>query len=51
METVNLTPNWAGMRAWLLNVARTDLQTAERIAAEMGSEAPSIGELRKAAGK
>lgn len=50
MATMDLTPCWPGMRAWLLNVARTDLATALSINAEMGSEAVPVEELRKAAG-
>lgn len=39
-ETVNLEPNWEGMRAWVLNMAQTDPQKAQEIAREMGNEAP-----------
>lgn len=42
METIDLTPNWDGMRRWVLHVFRTDPSTARRIAADMGSEAPTF---------
>ncbi len=43
-ESINLEPNWEGMRAWVLNVYKTDPATARKIAADMGSEAPELPE-------
>jgi hypothetical protein len=39
-ESINLEPNWDGVRAFLLNLAQTDPDKAQEIAATMGSEAP-----------
>ena len=49
-ETVNIEPNWEGMRAWILNIARTDIATALKINAEMGSEGVTPEELSQASG-
>lgn len=42
MQTIDITPNWAGMRAWVLHVAKTDPMLARKIASEMGREAPKF---------
>jgi hypothetical protein len=42
METVNVEPNWDGMRRFVQNIAKTDPATARKIAAEMGDEAPYL---------
>lgn len=42
VETVDVTPHWPGLRAYVRNVYRTDRRAAERIAAEMGCEAPTL---------
>lgn len=41
-ETVDVTPNWEGLRRFVLHVFRTDPKTARKIAAEMGCEAPDL---------
>jgi hypothetical protein len=41
-QTIDITPNWASMRRFVLHVFRTDPVTARKIAAEMGSEAPEL---------
>lgn len=40
--TINLEPNWQGMRAWVRHVAHTEPQTALAINAAMGSEAADL---------
>lgn len=35
-KTVNIEPNYEGLRAWLKNVAKTDLPNAIRINETMG---------------
>lgn len=37
-QYVNVEPNWEGMRRWLLNMARSDLDNALKINREMRSE-------------
>lgn len=39
-RSINLEPNWDGMRRWVRNIARTDLPLAHEIASNMGDEAP-----------
>jgi hypothetical protein len=39
-ESINIEPDWDGMRRWVLTVFKTDPATACKIAAEMGAEAP-----------
>lgn len=39
-ESINVEPNWEGMRAWVLNIAKSDPELAKKIIAEMGAEAP-----------
>lgn len=43
-ESINLEPDWEGMRRWVLHVAETDPEQAALIAGEMGSEAPPMCE-------
>lgn len=40
VETINVEPNWEGLRQYVLTMFRTDPTTAYRIAADMGCEAP-----------
>lgn len=49
-ESINLEPNWEGMRAFVLNMARTDPAKAAQINQEMGSEGVSPEELAQASG-
>jgi hypothetical protein len=42
METIDITPDWSGMRRFVIHVARTDLDAAQKIAAELRGEAPVI---------
>ena len=49
-EVINLEPNWENMRQWVLNVAKTDPETALDIAQSMGREGPSPEELQAALG-
>jgi hypothetical protein len=44
-QTITLEPNWAGVRAYLLNAARSDLAYALSVAETMGCEAPDLSEL------
>jgi hypothetical protein len=49
-ETVNIEPEWEGMRQWILQMARTDLTQAVKINNEMGSERVDPAMLAQAAG-
>lgn len=46
-KTIDITPDWDHMRAWILNIALTDLKLAIHVISRMGSEAPSLEELDK----
>lgn len=41
-RTINITPNWEGMRKWVLHVYESDPETAREIAKAMGCEAPDL---------
>lgn len=41
-ETINLEPNWEGMRRWVINMAKSDPVKAKEIADAMGREAPEL---------
>lgn len=41
-RTINLEPDWDGMRHWVQHVHKTDPETAIRIAMQMGREAPEL---------
>lgn len=41
-RTIDITPDWEGMRRFVLHIFRTDPKTARKIAAEMGCEAPDL---------
>jgi hypothetical protein len=44
-STIDITPDWDDMRAFVRHLARTNLMAAHRITAEMGSEALEGGVL------
>lgn len=46
-QTINIEPNWPGLRRWAEHVAATDLAAAKRVAAEMGREAPDLSEFER----
>ena len=39
-NTLDITPDWAGMRRFVAHVAQTDLSHAQNIARSLNSEAP-----------
>lgn len=41
-KTINLEPNWEGVRRFVLSIYQIDPQRARDIAAEMGCEAPTF---------
>lgn len=41
-DTINVEPNWDGMRTWVLHIYKTDPMLARKIAADMGREAPDL---------
>lgn len=43
-ESIDVTPNWPRMREWVQHVYKTDPETARKIAAGMGEEAPELPE-------
>ncbi len=43
-DTINIEPDWDGMRRWVLVVFKTDPELARHIASKMGSEAPEFPE-------
>lgn len=49
-KTIDITPNYEGMRAWLKNMARTDLASALMVNAEMGCEGVNVAELHEIGG-
>lgn len=49
-ESINLEPNWDGMKAFILQIARSDLRQAVKVNNEMGSYRVDPMELAQAAG-
>lgn len=49
-DSINLEPNWDGMRAYVLNMARSDIDNALKINASMGREGVPEEELLAAHG-
>lgn len=49
-KTIDITPNWDGLRRWVRHVFRTDPDLARRIARDMGSEAPDFSDLEEKTG-
>jgi hypothetical protein len=49
-KTVNIEPNWAGMRRWVLSVARTDMAAAVKVNASLGCEGVTQDELAAVVG-
>jgi hypothetical protein len=43
-QSINLEPNWEGMRAWVQELEKTDPQVAQGIKDAMGSESPDAQE-------
>lgn len=41
-ESISIEPHWPNLRRWVRHVAKTDPETAAKIAAEMGDEAPDL---------
>lgn len=38
MQTINIEPNWSGMRRWIAHVFKTDPELARKLNSEMGCE-------------
>lgn len=50
-RTIDVTPNWPGMRAWIKYVAKTDAAAAYKINEAMGCEAVPDEELDAITGR
>lgn len=48
-ETVSIEPNYEGVRAWVENVARTDLPAALKVNETLGCKAVDAGKLHRLA--